>query len=64
MKSGVDGGTRRLSGWVSAVPDGLQSFGLEVLLCPLKFVTEDPGLLSDDSPLSELLVRRSSLQSL
>jgi hypothetical protein len=51
-------------GLLSAVPDGLQCLGSKVVLCPLEFIAEDPGSLSDGRPLSELFMRRSSLQSL
>ncbi len=53
-----------LSGLLATVLDGLQGLGSQVQLCPGKLGPEEAGSLSDFSPLSELLVRQSYLQSL
>ncbi len=47
-----------------AVSHRLQCLRSQVLLCPLEFVAEVPGSLSDGRLLLELLVWQSSLQSL
>ena len=63
-------GTCLSSGWglliglLSAVSDSLQRLGSLVSLGPIEFVPEEPGPSDDECPLSELLERRSSLQSL
>ncbi len=53
-----------LAGLLSTVPDCLQCFGSQMLLCPMEFITKASGSLSDSRLLSELFMRQSSLQSL